>query len=311
MRVISKKSEMNNMPETAVALGSFDGIHYGHQALIKTMVEEAEERGLTSAVFSFSNHPRDLIPGKGKVKNILYREEKEEIISSLGVDMLVSIPFDEEIMKLSPRAFVEELLLKGLNVKSVFCGFNYGFGFKAEGTPELLKELGKEFGFEVTVIPTVKIDGNVVSSTMIRTIIAGGQVEKCPMYMGRYYAIGGEVVVGNRLGRKLGFPTSNLVIDETMVTPPNGVYATYCTYNGKRYPSVTNVGIKPTVGENEKNVETHIFNFDKELYGSKIKVEFLKKLRDEVKFDDFRELSDQIERDVKETKEFFEEMKVR
>lgn len=128
------------------------------------------------------------------------------------------------------------------------------------------------------------------------------------MYMGRNYAIGGEVVVGNRLGRKLGFPTSNLVIDPAMVTPPNGVYVTYCTYNGVRYPSVTNVGIKPTIGHYHKNVETHIFNFDKELYGKKIIVEFLKKTRDEVKFDSIDELSEQIVRDCREAREFHDKI---
>ncbi len=306
MRIIENLNEVSDRKPSAIALGSFDGIHYGHQVLIKNMVEEAEKEGLVSSVFSFSNHPRDLIPGKEKVKSILDKREKEEIIEGLNVDTLVAIPFTKEIMELSPRDFVETLLVKGLNAKFLFCGFNYRFGYKAEGTPEVLDELGKEFGFEVTVIPTVKIDGNNVSSTMIRTLIAGGQVEKCPMYMGRYYSIGGEVVVGNRLGRKLGFPTSNLIIDESMVTPPNGVYATYCLYNGKRYPSVTNLGVKPTVGNYEKSVETHIFDFDKELYGSKIKVEFLKKLRDEVKFDDYEELANQIERDVREAREYFE-----
>lgn len=307
MEVIGKLENLRGNLPSAVALGSFDGIHYGHQALIKTMVEEAGKQGLKSMVFSFSNHPRDLIPGKPKVKNILYKDEKEAIIAGLNVDALVAVPFDEEVMKLSPREFVLKFLVEGMNAKEVFCGFNYRFGYKAEGTPEFLDQLGKEFGFEVTVIPTVKIDGNIVSSSMIRTIIAAGQVEKCPMYMGRYYTIGGNVVIGNKLGRKLGFPTSNLVIDENMVTPPNGVYATYCVYNGKRYPSVTNLGVKPTVGSNEKNVETHIFDFNKELYGSPIKVEFLKKMRDEVKFDDYRELADQIERDVRETKRFFAE----
>ena len=148
------------------------------------------------------------------------------------------------------------------------------------------------------------IDGEVVSSTLIRSLIRSGDVDECAKYLGRNYDIGGEVVVGNRLGKKLGFPTSNIMIDETMVTPPNGVYITYCIYNGIKYPSVTNVGVKPTVGTYKKNMETHIFNFNKELYGKHIKIEFLKMTRDEVKFDSVDELSAQIARDCRQAKEY-------
>ena len=196
-------------------------------------------------------------------------------------------------------------------MKAAFCGFNYHFGYKAAGNPEVLRSLGETFGYQVTEISPYKIKGEVVSSSLIRTLIASGQVEKCRTYMGRHYTIGGEVVVGNRLGKKLGFPTSNLVIDPSMVTPPNGVYVTYCTYNGVRYPGVTNVGIKPTIGHYNKNVETHIFNFDKELYGKHITVEFLKKTRDEVKFDSVRELSEQIVRDCRDARVFHEKLKER
>ena len=150
----------------------------------------------------------------------------------------------------------------------------------------------------------VVVDGEVVSSTLIRSLIKSGEVDECFKYLGRNYDIGGDVVVGNRLGKSLGFPTSNIMIDENMVTPPNGVYVTYCIYNGVRYPSVTNVGVKPTVGTFKKNVETHIFNFNKELYGKHIKVEFLKMIRDEVKFASTDELSEQIARDCLEAKSY-------
>ena len=209
---------------------------------------------------------------------------------------------------LSSLDFIKDILLARFNMKAAFCGFNFRFGKGAEGNPDVLRNIGIDRDFTVYEMPPFKINGNVVSSSMIRTIIAAGQVERCMTYMGRNYEIGGEVVVGNRLGRKLGFPTSNLVIDNSMVTPPNGVYITYCDYNGVQYPSVTNVGNKPTIGKYDKNVETHIFNFDKELYGKKIVVEFLKKTRDEVKFDDVQELSDQIVRDCREAKEYFAAM---
>ena len=306
MQVFNSLEEIMNIRETALALGSFDGIHLGHQALISHVVEEAKKRGLAAAVFTFSNHPRNVIRGEGTVKNIIYKREKEEILEGLGVDYLFDIPFTEDIMKMPKDVYVKNLLVDSCHAKLVACGFNHRFGFKAEGDTEALVELGKELGFDTFVMEPFVINDNVVSSSLIRTLIASGRVDKYPDYMGRLYAINGEVVVGNKLGRTLGFPTSNLVIDEEMVTPPNGVYVTNCIYNGVGYPSVTNVGVKPTVGEYKKNVETHIFDFDKELYGKTISVEFLLKLRDEVKFDSHEDLAEQIVRDCKEARKYFE-----
>lgn len=308
MIIFETLEEIQNIPPTTVALGNFDGVHLGHQELIKKAVEKAKQDGLASAVFTFSNHPKDLLPHAKKVKNILLKEEKAQIIAALGVDYLFNIPFTKAVMTMPAEDFIRKLLVEKFNMKAAFCGFNYNFGFKAQGNPEVLRQVGEQEGFEVTEMPAYKIKGDIVSSTLIRTLVASGQVEKCMTYMGRNYMIGGEVVVGNRLGKKLGFPTSNLVIDPAMVTPPNGVYVTYCDYNGVRYPSVTNVGVKPTIGHYTKNVETHIFNFDKELYGKQITVEFLKKTRDEVKFDDVRDLSEQIVRDCREAKAFHEKI---
>ena len=303
MKIFNTIEEIKNIGPCALALGNFDGVHLGHQELISLAVNTAKERGLKSGVLTFANHPKNLMPGRN-VRNILYKNEKEEIIASLGVDYLFNIPFTRDIMTMEPIKFVEELLVGKCNIKAAFCGFNYKFGFKASGNPDILRDCGKEKGFTVTEMEPYMIDGQVVSSTLLRELISKGQVEKCAKFMGRNYEIGGEVVVGNRLGRKLGFPTSNLMIDEDMVTPPNGVYVTYCTYNGVKYPSVTNVGKKPTIGEYKKNVETHIFNFDKELYGKNIIVEFLKKTRDEKKFDSVEELSAQIVKDCLNAKEF-------
>ena len=304
MKIFNNYDEIENIQDTAVALGSFDGVHLGHRELIIKTVEAAKKKGLSSAVFTFSNHPRNVIKGEGEVKNILYKSEKEEIIESLGVEYLFDVPFTESVMTLPKDRYIKELLLDKCKAKLIACGFNHRFGFKAEGDVEFLKAMGKENGFDVLVMDPFVINDNVVSSSLIRTLIASGRVDKCMEYMGRNYAIKGEVVVGNRLGRTLGFPTSNLLIDESMVTPPNGVYVTYCNYNGMRYPSITNVGVKPTIGDYKKNVETHIFDFDKELYGKTITVEFLEKMRDEVKFDDQDDLAEQIVRDCKEARKY-------
>lgn len=264
----------------------------------------AKEEGLKSAVFTFANHPKNLKKGALEVKNILYFDEKAKILEDMGVDYLFNIPFDEKIKKMEPIEFIDDILIDKFNMKQAFCGFNFRFGHKASGNPEILMKEGIDKGFGIHILEPFKIDGKVVSSTYIRQIIADGRVDLCPKYMGRYYTIDGEVVVGNKIGRTIGFPTSNLVIDENMITPPNGVYVTLCVYNGVKYPSITNVGVKPTIGTYGKNVETHIFNFNKELYGKHIRVEFLEKTRDERKFESKEELGRQIEADCIMAKAF-------
>ncbi|MBR1990523.1 MAG: bifunctional riboflavin kinase/FAD synthetase [Firmicutes bacterium] len=304
MVVFNSLEEIENIEPCCVALGNFDGVHVGHQSLIRRTVEKAKEHGLKSAVFTFSTHPKNLIPGRKPVKNIIYQDEKADLIEALGVDYLFNIEFTEEIMKTAPEAYIKDFLVDKFNAKEVFCGFNYHYGHKAAGDYALLEACGKKYGYTVNQIEPVIVDGDVVSSTLIRGLIKAGEMEDCQKYLGRVYDIGGEVVVGNRLGKKLGFPTSNIMLDESMVTPPNGVYVTYCLYNGVRYPSITNVGVKPTIGEFKKNMETHIFNFDKELYGKFIKIEFVKKTRDEVKFSNVEELSAQIEKDCNEARQY-------
>lgn len=294
MKIFNSLEEISDIDETVVALGNFDGVHKGHQEIISRTVKSAEAAGYKSAVFTFSNHPKNLMAGETVVKNILYPEEKAAIIEKLGVDYMFNIPFNQEILTMDPIDFIDKLLLGKFRMRQAYCGFNYHFGYKAAGDAEILMKEGIKKGFGIHIQEPFSIDGNLVSSTFIRGLIQEGSVDQCMKYMGRLYSIGGEVVVGNKLGRTIGFPTSNIMIDETMVTPPNGVYVTYCVYNGIRYPSITNVGVKPTIGTYHKNVETHIFNFDKELYGKMIRVEFLEKTRDERKFDSVEELSRQI-----------------
>ncbi|HIU25237.1 MAG TPA: bifunctional riboflavin kinase/FAD synthetase [Candidatus Copromorpha excrementigallinarum] len=297
MKIFNSLEEVKDMEGTVVALGNFDGVHRGHQQIIERTVKSAEAAGLKSAVFTFSNHTRTILRDLPPVKNILYPEEKASIIESMGIDYMFNIPFTESILTMSPETFVEEILVGTFNIREAYCGFNYRFGHKAAGTPETLMREGFKHDFGIHVQEPFKINGIVVSSTYIRKLIEEGKMEECALFMGRMYSIGGEVVVGNKLGRTIGFPTSNVMIDETMASPPNGVYITYCTYNGTRYPSITNVGVKPTVGTYKKNVETHIFNFDRELYGKNIKVEFIKRTREEKKFPGVKELSAQIESD--------------
>ena len=306
MEILRDLDNIRDIGRTSVALGNFDGVHLGHQELIKEAVRQAHEDGAIPAVFTFSNHPSNVIPGCKAVKSILTEERKIELIEDLGVEYLFDVPFTEDLMNLEAEDFVKEILVERLNVKDAFCGFNYQFGARAFGTPEILEIYGNKYGFSVFEMPPFEISGKVVSSSLIRLLIEKGYVNRCKEFMGRNYEVCGEVVVGNRLGKSLGFPTSNLNIDETMVTPPNGVYTTFCDYKGVKYPSITNVGVKPTIGNFEKNIETHIFNFDKELYGKVITVEFLKRMREEEKFESLEALSQQIVKDCEKAKSWFE-----
>ena len=304
MIVINNLEEIKNIPPCSIALGNFDGVHVGHQTLIRKAVEKARELGIKSAVFTFSNHPKNLFAGENVVKNIIYQEEKAALIEKLGVDYLFNVPFTYEVARMNAMSFIDNLLVDKMNLREAFCGFNYRFGYKAAGNPHILRQRGMVKGFNVNEIDPVTIEGDVVSSTLIRSLIRSGDMEECEKYLGRKYSVGGEVVVGNRLGRTIGFPTSNIMIDENMVTPPNGVYITKCVYNGHVYNSITNVGVKPTIGTFQKNMETHIFHFNKELYGKHIQVIFLKKTRDEAKFRSVEELSAQIVKDCEEAKAY-------
>ena len=307
MRIFKSLEDISNIKETVVAVGNFDGIHKGHQELIRRAVKSAKVSGRKSAVFTFNNHPKNVIAGKRVIKNIMYWDDKVELLRSLGIDYLFSIDFDYEINHMSAMDFIEKVLLEKLKMKEIYCGFNYRYGHLAEGDTALLMKAGRRKGFGINVIEPVKIKGQVFSSTLIRQMIDEGRMDECRMFLGRYYSIGGEVVRGNMIGRTIGFPTSNILIDESMVTPPNGVYITHCNYNFKQYKGVTNVGIKPTIGDNKRVIETNIFDFDKDIYGRYIKVEFIKKIRAEMKFPNVEALARQIDHDCQTAREYHEE----
>lgn len=296
MIIFRSKEEIKGIDETSTALGNFDGIHLGHQALISQAVQQARNRGLKSAVFTFSNHPKNVISNTNMVKNIIYFDEKVEILEKMGVDYLFCLNYTTEFGAMTPLQFASDLLVNTFRARHVVCGFNYRYGYKAQGTAQLLEEQGRELGFDVSVMEPVAIDGSIVSSTLIRGLIAQGEMEECCRYLGRSYDIGGTVIEGNHIGRTIGFPTCNITVDESMVTPANGVYVSRCRVDGKVYPAITNVGSKPTIGMYQKNVETHLFDFKGDLYGREIRVEFLKKLRDERKFENVEALAQEIQR---------------
>ncbi len=308
MRVFRSLEEICGIEPTVTALGNFDGVHLGHQALVRTAVRQAAQAGLKSAVFTFSNHPKNVISADSSVKNIVYFDEKVEILERMGVDYLFCLDYTKQFGAIQPQQFAA-LLSESFLAKRVVCGFNYRYGYRAAGTAQLLSQQGAELGFDVCVVDPVLIDGSVVSSTLIRGLIAQGEVEECRRFLGRSYSIRGTVIEGNHIGRTIGFPTGNITVDETMVTPPNGVYVSRCRVGGELYDSITNVGQKPTIGMYHKNVETHLFDYRGELYGREIRVEFLKKLRDERKFENVEALSEEIQRNCISARQYHAAMR--
>lgn len=307
MKIFENLMDIKNIEPTVIAVGNFDGIHLGHQQLIKKAVADAKNQGYKSAVFTFSNHPRNLLKDKKSVKGILYNKDKLKIINELGIDYVFNVTFDKEIMNTEPIDFIEKILLDKMNMKELLCGFNYRFGKDAKGDVSLLIEEGAKKNFGVHISDAFRVDGDIVSSSLIREKIIAGDMLAIEKLLGRLFAVEGEVVVGNRIGKTIGFPTSNLDIDEEMAMLPNGVYITRCYYQNQVYNSITNIGNKPTIGQYKRNIETHIFGFDKQLYGKVIKVEFLKKMRDELVFNGIDELTNQIEIDCKQALRYHQE----
>lgn len=292
---------------TAVGLGNFDGLHVGHMALINTLTNEARISGLQSVIYTFIKHPENILRKKLFTSLLTTVGKRVQLLEETALDYLYFDEFDENFSRMKPENFVREVLLERLGARLVVAGFNYRFGYMGQGDVNLLRELGRKYNFRVIIIPPVKVENEVVSSTAIREYVMKGDMESVFRLLGRHYSITGEVMDGKRLGRRIGFPTANLHPEEYLVMPHNGVYITRTLYNGEFYSSLTNIGFNPTFGDTARiSAETHILNFDRDIYRNNIEVFFLKKLRNEKKFKNAQELSEQIKKDVQAAKEFFD-----
>ena len=282
MRTI-KKLDVLSEKNTVVALGCFDGLHIGHRALIKRARLAADESGLPLAVFSFTKPPKSFFVQSG-IPILTDKNEKKRLMALLGVDILISVDFSAEIAALSPEDFFESIIRQRLCASSVFCGFNYRFGKGAKGDSELLSRLCKESAIDFSAIPSVSVDGVTVSSSAIRELLARGDVRGASKLLGRNYSIRSAVVSGQQLGRLLGFPTVNQLLSPTSAPLRNGVYMTRTRVGRRTWRSITNVGVRPTVDGSTLCAETNLFDFDGNLYGCNIRVEFLEFIRPEQKF---------------------------
>ena len=298
MLIIKSLTELQNQfNNVSLALGTFDGIHLAHQFVIGRTVDWSSKNAGTSMVFTFANHPLSIIHPHRVPPQLQTLGGKTEQIRKLGVTVLVRIPFTRALLHLPPADFVDLLATK-INPRHIVVGPNYSFGDKGAGTPEMLIGLSGRYGMETEICPAVFENGIMVSSTVIRRLIADGDVEKAAKLLGRDYDVSGTVVIGDHRGRTLGFPTANMKVASHMLLPGKGVYAVRVKVGRKLCDGLCNIGVNPTFEQNSLRVETHILNFDQDIYGKKITLYFLGRLRTEKTFHSVAELIAQLHRDV-------------
>jgi len=296
------------LEKSFVTIGNFDGVHLGHQILFSEVVSRANQEGGTSVVVTFNPHPLQVIRPEFGIKLISTYDQKVEMIALAGIDVLLVIPFTRDFAATSAEAFVDEVLINSIGVKELVVGYDYAFGKGRQGNIEFLKEQGALKGFPVTVVEPYYVDDMLVSSSKIRELISEGRMLDVKKLLGRNYQIRGTVQEGKKRGGPVvGFKTANLHLSEEDLCPKHGVYVTQVVYDGKCYGGVLNIGYNPTFGENRLSAETHIFDFNQEIYGKKIKINLLKYLRGEKKFSGPEDLAAQIREDILQARDILAE----
>jgi riboflavin kinase / FMN adenylyltransferase len=304
--------QLSNMPPLSCALGFFDGVHLGHQKVILEAKKQAQLLGIKSAVMTFFPHP-SVVLGKN-VQHIQYispLKDKEKLISNLGIDYLIIIHFTLEFAHLLPQQFVDQYII-GLNVKHVVAGFDYSYGKFGKGTMETLPFHSRN-QFSYTVIEKLTNKGEKISSTLVRSYINEGKVDLLDSLLGRYYQTGGVVIHGDKRGRTIGFPTANIDVIADYLVPPLGVYAVRIQVKQKWYEGVCNVGYKPTFKFEKSakpSIEVHILDFDEDIYGQTVQIEWHKYIRKEQKFNGINELINQIQNDKETAIQYFQNVRI-
>jgi riboflavin kinase/FMN adenylyltransferase len=299
MEIEQELARVTPQGETLLTIGVFDGVHAGHRYLLKKLRERAAEKSLLSGVVTFNPHPQLVLHSQDQLPWLTSLEERVGALQELGVNIIAVLTFTPKVAQLSAREFIS-LIKKHLSMGGIMVGPDFALGQRREGNINLLRTLGREMEFSVEVISPFIINGEIVSSTLIRQALGRGDMRKVAKLMGRYFYLEGKVITSDKRGRILGFPTANLDIKPQQALPGNGIYATIAQLDGKQFPSATNIGIRPTFGEGEKTVETHLLNYKGDLYGKDMRVKFVQKLRDEQRFPSPEELRAQIEKDVRE-----------
>ncbi len=303
MKIFNSLEEFDLQVDTAITIGKFDGLHRGHKKLCGSLFS-LEREGVKSLAISFIDSPNNVINNSDS-KQIVTLEERRLLFKESGISIFIECPFDENLRKTLPRDFVLRLINE-LNMKYLVVGTDFRFGYEGQGDVSLLKELSEELGFKLIVIDKLQDENIDISSSRIREEIQMGHIIKANQLMGRNYFIYGEVVYGRQIGRKIDFPTINIIPSKKKLIPANGVYITAVLLDGKQYNGITNVGVKPTFDDdNTLSIETHILNFEANVYGKEVKIVFLKEMRKEIKFDSAEALKAQLIIDKQQGINFF------
>jgi riboflavin kinase/FMN adenylyltransferase len=310
VRIFKDIDELGAFKNSVVTIGTFDGAHKGHQKILSRLNDRAKETQGESILFTFYPHPRMIVfPENHNLKLLQTIDEKIESLASFGLDNLIIYPFTKEFSRLTAFEFVRDILVEKLKVKTLVIGYDHQFGRNREGDLEFLKETAKIFDFDVEEISAEEVQEVNVSSTKIRQSLNNGNIERANEFLGRPFLCTGKVVEGKRLGRELGFPTLNIEVNnEHKILPKDGVYAVNVQIKDEHLEGMMNIGQNPTVQKNteqEKKLEVHIFDFDKEVYGAEVKVFFQKFIRDEKTFSNLEELKSQLIQDEKNVRTYF------
>ncbi|HLB27899.1 MAG TPA: bifunctional riboflavin kinase/FAD synthetase [Dehalococcoidales bacterium] len=305
MQVERELAEAAPEKDMLLTIGVFDGVHLGHKHLLSQLKERARERNLMSGVITFRQHPRAVLASRDELPYLTSLEEKVRLLKDEGIDKVITLSFTSELAKLSARQFVS-LLQKHLRMRGLLVGADFVLGRNREGNADALRKLGQEMGFSVDTVSQMKSKGKVVSSTAVRNALTKGDMKKVTELIGRPFSLRGEVKKGAGRGAGLGFPTANIEIDPKQLLPADGVYATRAYFDGKSYAAVTNIGKNPTFGAHSRTVETYLLDYSGDLYGQKLKIAIIDRLRGEKKFASVEELKKQMTADVKQGKEILE-----
>jgi riboflavin kinase / FMN adenylyltransferase len=286
-----------------VTIGTFDGVHVGHQQIIKRMIEVAKKNNGETVLVTFSPHPRLVIHADSQnLKFINTQDRKYQLMEQFGIDHLVEIPFTKEFSKTSSNDFIENIIVKGLGTRKLIIGYDHHFGKNRMGDYNKLFDLGLKYGFKVEKVNAQSVNNINVSSTKIRKALEEGKIKVANQLLGYEYSITGKVVEGNKIGRKIGFPTANIdLLDQYKLITANGVYACRAKWNGKFFNGMSNIGVRPTVNHGELTIEINIFDFKENLYGQEITIFFVDRIRDEIKFANIEKLRLQLIKDRKTT----------
>ncbi len=294
---VTHLDEVDHKQPTYVAIGSFDGVHRGHQALLRRMAEQAHATGRRAAALTFFPHPRRVLQTLPPRFYLTTLDERVHLLAEQGIDLIITHPFDDEVRRIRAADFVDQLLA-ALDMKQLWGG-DFALGFRREGDVPFLRQQGQEKGFTVeTIDGPVMWNGDMVSSRRVRAALEAGDMAEVTGCLGRYFGVRGPVVKGDQRGRTIGFPTANLAVWDELFLPGNGVYATYIWVRGQRWAAATNVGVRPTVDGLKLTVEAHILDFDDDIYGEDVRLEFVRRIRPEMKFSGLKELKAQIAADV-------------